>query len=129
MMQDERNPRELLPLTTATFHILLTLVGREQHGYGIMQEVAASTDGQVQLGPGTLYTAIKRLRQEGLIEESDERPDPALDDERRRYYRLTDFGIRVARAEAQRLAHIVSVAREKNLLGETMYAVQVGGVK
>ena len=128
-MQSERNPRELLPLTTATFHILLILAGGEQHGYSIMQEVEASTDGQVKLGPGTLYSAIKRLRNEGLIEESDERPDPALDDERRRYYRLTGFGMRVARAESQRLEQLVRAAHDKKLLGRTTPVLQVKGAR
>ena len=125
-MQGERNPRDLLPLTTATFHILLALAGGDQHGYAIKRDVAASTEGQVQLGPGTLYTAIKRLHQEGLVEESDERPDPCLDDERRRYYRLTEFGLRVAQAESQRLARVVSIAHEKKLLGGSAPALQAG---
>ena len=127
-MHDERNPSDLLPLTPATFHVLLALAGGDQHGYGIMRDVKVATDGQMQLGPGTLYTAIKRLRKEGLIEESDERPDPRLDDERRRYYRLTDFGMRVAQAESQRLAHVVNVAREKNLLGGTANILPVRGI-
>lgn len=126
-MPDEPNPRDLLPLTTATFHILLSLADGEQHGYGIMQEVETSTDGQVRMGPGTLYAAIKRLRKEGLIEESDERPDPRLDDERRRYYRLTGFGMQVARAESQRLAQVVRVAHEKRLLGHAAPSPEAGG--
>ena len=106
---------ELLPLTPATFHILLALSGEDRHGYAIMHEVAEATDNQIRLGPGTLYGAIKKLLAEGLIEEADERPDPALDDSRRRYYRLTKHGARVASAEAQRLSHLVKLARRKKL--------------
>ena len=110
------DPGAFLPLTPAAFHILLALADGEKHGYGIMQEVAERTDDQMRLGPGTLYGTIKRMLADGWIEESDERPDPELDDERRRYYRLTDFGQKVARAEAQRLAQLVSIARVKRLL-------------
>lgn len=106
----------LLPLTPAVFHILLALAGGERHGYGIMQEVVASTRGQMRIGAGTLYRSIKQLIASRMIEESDERPDPALDDERRRYYRLTDFGRRVAQAEAERLERLVSEARARRLL-------------
>ncbi len=107
---------KLLPLTPAVFHILLALADEERHGYGIMQEVLAATDGNLRLGPGTLYGSIKRMLAAGLIAESDERPAPELDDERRRYYRLTDLGRRVAQAEAARLAQAVRVARVKQLL-------------
>jgi DNA-binding PadR family transcriptional regulator len=107
---------DLLPLTPATFHILLAVSDEERHGYAIMQEVAEATDCQIRLGPGTLYGAIKKLLADGLIEEADERPDPALDDSRRRYYRLTKHGARVASAEAQRLAQLVKLARRKKLL-------------
>jgi DNA-binding PadR family transcriptional regulator len=95
---------------------LLALSDGERHGYGIMQEVAWRTDNQVRMGPGTLYGTIKRMLADGLIEESTARPDPNLDDERRRYYRLTDFGQRVVRAEAKRLEQLVQVARSKQLL-------------
>jgi DNA-binding PadR family transcriptional regulator len=108
-----------LPLTPATFHILLALADEDRHGYAIMQRVAAETDGTIQLGPGTLYGAIKKLLLDGLIEEADERPDPILDDARRRYYRLTKRGARVATAEAARLAAIVKLARRKKLLSPT----------
>ena len=111
-----QDPEALLPLTPAVFHILLALADGERHGYGIMQEVAALTDGALRLGPGTLYGSIKRMLADGLIEETDERPDPELDDERRRYYRLTDFGQRVAHLEARRLARLVDEARAKRLL-------------
>lgn len=116
MVNGRRDPRELLPLTPAVFHILLALADGERHGYSIMQEVATLTAGALRLGPGTLYGSIKRMLADGLIEESDERPDPALDDERRRYYRLTDFGLRVARADAQRLDQLVRAARNRRLL-------------
>jgi DNA-binding PadR family transcriptional regulator len=115
-------PEELLPLTPALFHILLTLADGERHGYSIMQEVAAQTDGQIKMGPGTLYGSIKRMLTANLIEESDERPDPALDDERRRYYRLTDWGRRVLAAEAARLAQLVAVAQRKQLLPGNAWA-------
>jgi DNA-binding PadR family transcriptional regulator len=112
-----------LPLTPAAFHILLSLAGGERHGYGIMQEVSASTEGQMRLGPGTLYRSIKQLLEVGLITEAGQRTDPALSDERRRYYQLTDLGRSVARAEAARLARLVAQARERKLLeglsGET----------
>src|SRR6266567_6458366 len=103
----------LLPLTPPVFHILLALAGEERHGYGIMQDVAGQTGDALQLGPGTLYGCLKRMLAAGLVEESDERPDPALDDERRRYYRMTSLGKKVVRAEAQRLAGAVMAARAK----------------
>lgn len=109
-------PEELLPLSPAVFHVLLALADSERHGYGIIKEVEARTEGRVRLGPGTLYGSIKRLVEQGLVEESGERPDAELDDERRRYYRLTDFGRRVAVAEAERLSGLVKVARAKQLL-------------
>jgi DNA-binding PadR family transcriptional regulator len=108
---------ELLPLTPTVFHILLALADQERHGYGIMQEVTAMTHNQVCMGPGTLYGSIKRMLKANLIEESDERPDPELDDERRRYYRLTDLGRRVLAAEAQRLSALINVAQAKRILG------------
>src|SRR5215472_8584821 len=109
--------QELLPLTPPVFHILLALADEERHGYGIMQDVARQTGGALQLGPGTLYGCLKRMQTAGLVEESEERPDPALDDERRRYYRMTTLGRRIARAEAQRLAGAVTVAMSR-LAGE-----------
>ena len=114
-----RRPEEFLPLTPAMFHILLALADKERHGYHIMREVDERTSGNVKLGPGTLYGSIKRMMGDGLIEELEERPDPELDDERRRYYRLTDFGFRVATAEAQRLEQMVRSARAKKLLPRT----------
>ena len=127
MSSGERSPEKLLPLTPPVFHILLSLVDGERHGYGIMQEVETRTEGQVRLGPGTLYGAFKRLLANGLIEEADERRDPELGNERRRYYRLTGFGLRVARAEAQRLAELVRLARTKPALLGPERAVSAGG--
>jgi DNA-binding PadR family transcriptional regulator len=112
-MKRPTSPNELLPLTPPVFHILLALADEERHGYGIMQDVARQTDDALQLGPGTLYGCLKRMLAAGLVEESDERPDPTLDDERRRYYRMTALGKRVVRAEAQRLASAVMAARTK----------------
>jgi DNA-binding PadR family transcriptional regulator len=112
----EREPRGLLPLTPAVLQILLALADGERHGYGIMQEVEARTGGETRLGPGTLYGSIKRMLADGLIEESDERPDPGMDDQRRRYYRITGFGEKVAGAEAERLARLVNTAAEKKLV-------------
>jgi DNA-binding PadR family transcriptional regulator len=116
-MGDSHSPEDMLPLTPAVFHILLVLADGERHGYAIMQEVETLTNGKIRLGPGTLYGSIKRLLAGELIEESDERPDPELDDERRRYYRLTDFGQRVVKGEAERLLHLVRQAKLKKLLG------------
>src|SRR5260370_13397123 len=112
-MAKPKSPHELLPLTPPVFHILLALADEERHGYGIMQDVAHQTDGALQLGPGTLYGCLKRMLAVGLVEESDERPDPALDDERRRYYRMTGLGKRVVRAEAERLTRAVAAAKAK----------------
>jgi DNA-binding PadR family transcriptional regulator len=121
------DPEALLPLSPATFHILLALSAGERHGYGIMQETALRSDGKVNLGPGTLYRSLRRLLTDGLIEESDERPVPELDDERRHYYRLTPFGLRVARAEAQRLAALVRLAQSQHLLPQPGLATLEGG--
>lgn len=118
MSSPSRLPEALLPLTPAVFHILLTLVDGERHGYSIMQEISAQTQGRLRVGPTTLYRSIKHMLADGLIVEVDERPDPALDDERRRYYRLTTFGQQVVRAEAQRLAQALAIARSKPLLSD-----------
>jgi len=112
-----QNPEEMLPLTPAVFNILLALADGEKHGYGIMQEVETNTKGQVLMGPGTLYGSIKRMLQADLIEESDERADPEMDDQRRKYYKLTNLGRRVLSMEAERLASQVMIARAKNVLG------------
>jgi DNA-binding PadR family transcriptional regulator len=103
-------PEDLLPLAVAVFQILVALADRERHGYGIMQDIAARTDNKMRLSPGTLYGSIKRMLEQGLIQESEERPDPELDDERRRYYRITAFGRRVAGLETERLSKLVSQA-------------------
>jgi DNA-binding PadR family transcriptional regulator len=116
MVTPGQSPQELLPLTPAVFHILLALSDGERHGYAIMREVERSTGGLMRMGPGTLYGTLKRAMTAGLVEESDERPDPQLDDERRRYYRLTAFGRRVGAAEAERLAQLVEEARAKRLI-------------
>jgi DNA-binding PadR family transcriptional regulator len=104
------------PLTPAVFHILLSLADGEKHGYAIMQEVAGRTGGALTMGPGTLYGSLKRMLEAGLVEESGERPDPAIDDQRRRYYRLTRQGRRAASQEAERLEVLVRAARAKSLL-------------
>ena len=107
---------DTLPLTPPVFHILVALSEGERHGYAIMRQVAADTDGSLQLGPGTLYGCLQRMLKAGLVEESDWRPDPQLDDERRRYYRITQLGNRVVRAEARRLAAAVAAAQARRLL-------------
>ena len=104
------------PLTPAVFHILLSLADGEKHGYAIMQEVAERTSGAMVMGPGTLYGTLKRMLEAGLVEESGERTDPKIDDQRRRYYRWTSRGRRAATAEAERLAALVQTARAKSLL-------------
>ena len=111
-----RVPEELLPLTPGMFQVLIALADSEKHGYAIIKEVARRTEGRVRLSAGTLYTIIRRFVQEGVIAESAERPDPALDDERRRYYRLTEFGRAVARAEAVRMESALGMARAKKLI-------------
>jgi DNA-binding PadR family transcriptional regulator len=114
-MPKATSERKLLPLTPPVFHILLALSDGERHGYGIMQDVAWQTNDALQLGPGTLYGCLKRMLAAGLVEESDERPDPALDDSRRRYYRMTALGQRTVRAEAERLEGAVTAARSRRL--------------
>jgi DNA-binding PadR family transcriptional regulator len=128
MEKTTREPEAMLPLTPAVFNILLALAGGERHGYSIMKEVKEQTQGQMRMGPGTLYGTIKRMLSADLIEESDERPDPELDDERRRYYRLTEFGRRVASAELERLSNLIRVAQAKQLVGKTALISQEEGV-
>ena len=113
---DEPAPESFLPLPRDTFHILVSLADRERHGYSVMLDVAERTDGALRLSPSSLYAAIKRLLGQELIEELAERPDPRHDDERRRYYRLTRLGRRVAMAEARRLERLLSDARATGLL-------------
>lgn len=112
-------PENLISMTPAVFNILLALADGEKHGYAIMLEVEENTQGTIKMGPGTLYGSIKRMLAAGLIEECDERPDPALDDERRRYYRLTGLGERAVRQEAGRLEQQVRLARLKQVLDGT----------
>jgi len=111
-----RDPQSLLPLTAALLHVLLSLADSDKHGYAIIKEVQDRTNGEVTLGAGTLYCMLKRLLAEGLVVESGDRPDRTLDDERRRYYRLTAFGRDVAIAEIRRLESLVSQARQKKLV-------------
>jgi DNA-binding PadR family transcriptional regulator len=110
-MADHTAVDSLLPLPAAAFHILLALADGDRHGYAIIQEVEARTGGELRLSAGTLYRSIQRMLEQGLLVEVRERPAPELDDERRRYYRLTPFGGSVARAEAQRLTKLVKMAR------------------
>ena len=114
-MPPRRAIDHFLPLTTPLLHTLLALADGDKHGYAIIREIAQRTDGAVRLGAGTLYGLIKRALDDGLLVESDERPDPSLDDERRRYYRLTPLGKAVAEAEVSRLHAIVDMARAKKL--------------
>jgi len=115
MSTNRPGPASDLPLPPATFHILLALAGEDLHGYAIIQDVAARTDGELKLSAGTLYRSIQRLLEQGLLVEPRERPAPELDDERRRYYRITPFGRAVAQAEAQRLTQLVRMARAAGL--------------
>lgn len=108
-----QDPSEFLPLPTASLHILLALRNGEKHGYAIMSETEQVSGGSVKLGPGTLYGSIKRLVEDGLIQESAARPDPNLDDQRRRYYRLTGLGEQVCVAEVERLRALVEMASSR----------------
>ena len=109
------DPGAFLPLTPAIAHILLALADQDRHGYAIMQEVERMTGGSVRMGPGTLYGTIKRMIASGLLEEAEERPDPEMDDERRRYYRATPLGRDVLAAETTRMSALVSAARAKRV--------------
>jgi DNA-binding PadR family transcriptional regulator len=114
---DQRAPEALLPLTPTVFHILLALVADgEKHGYAIIQEVQARTDGAMRMGPGTLYGSIQRMLKDDLIVEAQERAEPVHGEERRRCYRLTDFGSRVLHAKARRLEQLVQIAQSKQVL-------------
>ena len=108
-------PGDYLPLSPAIHHILLALVDDERHGYAIMLEVSRLTGGSTKMGPGTLYGTLKRLLAARLIEEAEERPDPELDDERRRYYRITRLGVRVLQAETARVSVLLDAARAKKV--------------
>jgi DNA-binding PadR family transcriptional regulator len=116
MTHRPRSVEAFLPLTSPMLHALVALADGDKHGYAILKEIVRRTDGVVHLSAGTLYALIKRATADGLIVEIDERPDPALDDERRRYYRLTALGRRVAAAEIERLESIIEMARAKNLV-------------
>jgi DNA-binding PadR family transcriptional regulator len=116
MTTASQSPESFLPLTPAVLNILLALADGEKHGYAIMQEVETNTGGIVTMGPGTLYGSIKRMLAAGLIEDSEERPDPELDDQRRRYYRLTGLGGQVVEAESRRLAAMVALAKAKHVM-------------
>ena len=119
-MSHRREAREeitaLLPLQPATFHILVALADDDRHGYAIIQDVAARTNGAIRMSAGTLYRSIQRMLEDGLIVETHERPSPEHDDERRRYYRITPLGTAVAKAEAERLADLVRMARARGLV-------------
>ena len=119
------DPEQMLPLTPLSFHILLALADADRHGYGIIKEVRERTDGEMNPGAGTLYAAVQRMLDEGLITETDDRPAVG-DDERRRYYRLTEIGRHVARAEALRLARLIRIAAEKKLIPAPRYATSGG---
>ena len=108
--------KPLAPLTPAVFYILLSLATGERHGYEIMKQVKQDSAGQVKMGTGTLYGSLKRMLADALIAEAGERPDPALDDERRRYYRLTDVGRQALAAEMRRYAEVVAIAQRRRLL-------------
>ncbi|HEY6343172.1 MAG TPA: PadR family transcriptional regulator [Bryobacteraceae bacterium] len=110
-MRSDPSLESLLPLPSAVFHILMSLADEDRHGYAIIQDVAARTGGELKLSAGTLYRSIQRMLEQGLIIETRERPAPEEDDERRRYYRITPFGVAVARAEARRLDRLIKLAR------------------
>ncbi len=124
---DNQGPESQLHLTPAMFYILLALADGERHGYAIMREITLRSDTVVRMGPGTLYRTIKQLLAAGLIAESGERPDPTLDDERRRYYRLTEQGFRAAAEEAQHWAQVVRLARAKRVLGGEVRSAMESG--
>ena len=118
MQFDRAEIDALLPLPPATYHILLALVDQERHGYAIIQDVEARTDGELRLSAGTLYRSVARMVEQGLIAEMTKRPAARLDDERRRYYRITPFGTAVAKAEMARLSQLVRLARARGLTPE-----------
>ena len=113
-------PNTNQPLTPAVFHILLALSNAERHGYGIMKQVEADAQGQVKMGPGTLYGTLKRMLDAGLVKESDKRIDPQMDDERRIYYQITGVGSQALAAELERYRHIVTVAQQRKLYPQTL---------
>lgn len=111
MAQKSPQPDTFLPLPSATFHILMAVAEEDRHGYAIIQDVAARTGGELKLSAGTLYRSVQRMLEQGLVIETEERPAPEFDDERRRYYRITPLGAAVAKAEATRMAKMVKWAR------------------
>ena len=115
-MRATPQPDSLLPLPSATFHILLAVAEEDRHGYAVIQDVAARTEGELKLSAGTLYRSIQRMLEQDLIVETQDRPAPELDDERRRYYRITPFGAAVAQAEARRLTQLVRMARARGFV-------------
>ncbi len=118
MAQSSPRPDAFLPLPAATFHILMAVAEEDRHGYAIIQDVAARTGGELKLSAGTLYRSIQRMLEQGLVIETQERPDPEFDDERRRYYRITPLGAAVAKAEATRMAKMVKWARSMGFAPE-----------
>ena len=116
MANDRTRIETLLPLPSATFHILISLAREDKHGYAVIQDIEQRTGGELRLSAGTLYRSIQRMLEQGLIRETRDRPAPELDDERRRYYRITPFGEDVARAEAQRMSALVKMARAQGLV-------------
>jgi DNA-binding PadR family transcriptional regulator len=118
MAHTQSDVTALIPLQPATFHILMAVAQEDRHGYGIIQDVERRTGGELRLSAGTLYRSIQRMLEQGLIVETEDRPAPEFDDERRRYYRITSFGTAVARAETRRMAQLVRMARTQGLLPE-----------
>jgi DNA-binding PadR family transcriptional regulator len=116
MSYDSAKVDALLPLQTATFHILISLAKEDRHGYAVIQDIEERTGGELRLSAGTLYRSIQRMLDQGLIRETRDRPAPEFDDERRRYYRITPFGEAVARAEAQRMSSLLRMARAQGLV-------------
>jgi DNA-binding PadR family transcriptional regulator len=116
--RDDFEVNDLLPLPSAAFHILMALAEEDRHGYAIIQDVARRTGGELRLSAGTLYRSIQRMLEQGLVVETRDRPSPDLDDERRRYYRITPFGSKVAKAEVTRLAKLLRLARSQGFVPE-----------
>jgi DNA-binding PadR family transcriptional regulator len=119
MAPEDLRPESLLPLQQATFHILMAVADEDRHGYAIIQDVAARTGGEVKLSAGTLYRSIQRMLEQDLLTEVQQRPAPEEDDERRRYYRITEFGAAVARAEVRRLSKLVRLAKASGFVPES----------
>jgi DNA-binding PadR family transcriptional regulator len=120
MTTDRAAVEALLPLQPATLHILMAVADEDRHGYAIIQDVEERTEGEIRLSAGTLYRSIQRMQEQGLIVEARKRPAPAFDDERRRYYSITPFGVAVARAEMRRLTQLVRLAKARGLTPETL---------